>query len=170
MNQSIHFEIPRQKLFIREHFLYDMIVQTGQHIEADLIEITSYPGHSPTFTAVIENKFLFHYLPIFAFTTNKTAPVITASDSHYFNCPSEYLSVYTYQNIDKVLVFNKEKNRLGFGKYLMSFDWYKDNELCHLVALNDGNLVLTPSHKMIINGEWNTTLPSFKKLHYTWKV
>lgn len=170
---SIHFDIPVKEVLIRQEYLFDFKDGFDCYLPAKIIAISSYPGHIPTFTAIINNEALFHYLPINAFVTimpdeNKFNSGYEISKANYFNCPSEVLSVSIMSSIKNVSVFNRDKTLMGKGKYLMTFDWYNDNDLCHMVALDDGNLVLTPSHKIIIGS--SKQLPNYKKLHSTWKL
>lgn len=169
---KIHFDIPKVKVMVREEFLHDFKEGHGLRKEAELISISSYPTHAPTFTALIEGTYLFHYLPITAFTTRNAAypipiPLLQATP---FNCPSGELTVGKFSELDHCQVYGKTRQLLGYGRYQMTFDWYNDNELCHLVALESGTLILAPSHKLAFNTTTEDGLPGFSKLHATWRV
>lgn len=173
---SIHFDIPKQKVIVRTQYLYDMDPAKNGFTEAELISISSYPGHAPTFTALVEGKFLFHYLPINAFfqstpSTYNSGPKkpLSLAESCYFNCPDTEVAVSVIGGLHKCLVFDKNKDFVEAGMYLMTFDWHRDNQLCHMILLETGNFVLVPSHKVIF-GDGDDQLPNFKKLHATWKV
>lgn len=166
---SIHFEIPKQKVLLRQEFLYDMFDKGGEYVKAEIFAVSSYPGDALTFDALIEDKYLFHYLPVNAFATSPCQKK-TLQESCYFNCPSGDLAVSQFSNLGKCKVFSRNKYVAGSGSYLMTFDWYKDNELCHLVSLEEGNLVLVPSHKIVFSEKSFESLPDYKKLRSTWRV
>jgi hypothetical protein len=165
---STHFDIPKLKVSLRSEYLYDLKAESGKYSYAEIISVASYPGHVPTFTALVEDKFLFHYLPVNSFA-NKACPPMSLEQACYFNCPSNQLGVSVIGGLGECQVFDKNKDFIEGGKYLMTFDWYNENDLCHLVLLDTGHYVLVPSHKIIF-GDSDVQLPNFKKLHATWKV
>ena len=166
---SIHFEIPKLSVILRKEYLYDMFDKGGEYVPAELFAVSSYPGDALTFDAMVDGKYLFHYLPVNAFAVSPCNKK-TLVESCYFNCPSGDLAVTKFTNLSKCRVFSKNKYQIGSGTYQMTFDWYNDNELCHLVALDEGNLVLVPSHKLVFSEKSFEALPDYKKLHSSWRV
>lgn len=170
--QSTHFEIHGETLLIRKEFLYNLEAWQGGFLPARIIEVTSYKGHVPTFSCIIEERFLFHYLPIQAFAWKEVEP-LSFEKANYVTCPSDILDVVTFKQIDKCHVYNRGGDYLGHGKIVTTIDWPNDNELCHLIKMDDGNLVLRPSHKVILSfqDDWAAPkLPSFMKLRHEWKL
>ena len=55
------------------------------------------------------------------------------------------------------------------GTYQWTIDWYEDNRLAHLIALENGQFALLPSHKVKF-GDTERSLPPYRKLHAEWKV
>jgi hypothetical protein len=165
---SIHFNIPKVKVLLKESYLYDLDPVKEGYVEAEIIAISSYPEHVPTFTALVKGKYLFHYLPIVAFV-DKPSQHIDFAKAYSFNCPSTEVSVSVF-NLKECQVFDQNKELIGFGIYQMTFDWYLDNALCHMIKLNNGNYILAPSHKVIFTQNSGETLPNYKKLHSTWKL
>lgn len=169
---SIHSEIASGPLLVRKEFLYNMESGYDEFLPAKIFAVSSYPGHAPTFKALIQEKYIFSYLPINAFASKEVEP-LSLDDSNYFNCPSEVFSINTFSQLRHCQVFNKDASWLGCGIIIMTIDWYMNNELCHVVELDTGNFVLRPSHKVVMsdyNSPTREVLPKFKKLKYEWII
>jgi len=166
---STHSEIPTVKALLRSEYLHDMNMSYySEYSKVEIIAISSYPGHAPTFTALIDGASLFHYLPINAFATKIVEP-LSLKQSCYFNCPTPDVGVSVLTVPDQCNVFDHNRKLLGVAKYLMTFDWYQDNQLCHMVEMQSGHLILVPSHKLSFSLD-EKSLPRYKKLHSIWKV
>lgn len=151
---------------VRNEYLLDLKDGHGVYQPCEVFAVSSYPGHALTFNVMIDGKYLYHYLPVMALCS-KTGPSLSFTDSTYFNCPSGELSVKTFDSLKEVecQVFNRDGTRRCGGTYRTTFDWFLDNELCHLIEQDDGNYSLVPSHKLIFSNDQKLKLPSFKKLH-----
>jgi hypothetical protein len=138
--------------------------------------VSSYPGHMLTFQVLVEDKFIFSYIPVHALTNDYVAKELPDKQATYFNSPSCDLTVHIFNDLlnKRCVVFDRAGNQIDSGAgYCMTFDWHNDNQLCHLVIVND-NYMLWPSHKLIflddkIKDE-DIKLPAFKKLHQEWRL
>lgn len=174
----IHFDIGdiafenKQPILVRKEFLHNMENGHGEFLPIRLFAVSSYPGHVPTFQGLVEDKYIFSYLPIHALAW-KEVPPLTFEEANYFNCPSgktvfnNFLSLQYY----RCQVFNRGGSYLDDGIVAGTVEWYEDNELCHLVQLRGGNLVWRPSHKLIFGfhkEDGIQKLPGYKKLRSEW--
>jgi hypothetical protein len=169
---STHFEVQWETQLVRTEYLYNLESQVGGFLPARIFEVTSYKGHVPTFSCIVDNRFLFHYLPVQAFAWKEVEP-LTFEQANYVTCPSETIEVVKFKQLDKCHAYNKGGDYLGHGKIISTIEWPNDNELCHLIKLDSGNLVLRPSHKIALSfdDDWAApTLPAFKKLRKEWKL
>lgn len=169
----IHFDIKPFDTYVRQEFIYDFKVGFDKFLDCKVFSVSSYPGHVPTFNILIEDKYIYSYLPINAFTNsphNNVKPI--PIDSSYFNCPSHTLSVNVFDHLlnKRCHIYHRDGKWCGDGKYRMTFDWFNDNELCHLIEKSDGYFMLWPSHKLIFSDSIEDKLPKFKKSHHEWKL
>lgn len=167
--QSIHFEIPTSPITIRKEYLYDLKSGHGEYVQGKLFAISSYPGHTITFKVLVEDKYIYSYLPITALT-GKRCEQMSLKESCYFNCPSGELTWTVFESLTRCQVFKRDGSFLDSGRYIMTLDWHNDNELGHLIELDGGNVVMWPSHKIVFSDNKEDKLPDFKKLHAEWKV
>lgn len=169
--QSTHFEVNGGALLVRKEFLYNLESGHDEFLPARIFAVSSYTGHVPTFSCIVEDKYLFHYLPINAFAWQEVEP-LTLEVANYFNCPSDAIEVFGIdQLVRNCQVFNKDGSFLDYGVIDSTIEWPLDNELCHVIMLDTGNIILRPSHKIIfadINDATNYKLPGYKKLRHEW--
>lgn len=167
---AIHFDIEPFQCFIHKEFLYDFRTGFEELSPCKVFAVSSYPGHALTFHVLVEDRYIYSYIPAHALCTNKRVDVLPIRDASYFNCPSEDLKVHSFVALrGPCQVFNRDETFRGSGIYKMSFDWHNDNQLCHLIEEN-GSLILWPSHKVIFSSNKHDTLPGYKKLHKEWKL
>lgn len=169
---SIHFELNGEiSILVRKEYLYNLESGFDEFIPAKLLAISSYPGHVPTFKVLVKDKYIFSYLPIQALASKEVEPM-ALKDANYFNCPSETLSISYFYSLGPCRVFNKDGSYLDDGIVVCTLDWYRDNELGHVVKLENGNYVIRPSHKLIFNFDKDKVedLPKYKKLRHEWII
>lgn len=165
---TIHFEIPPFDCLIRKEYLYDFKSGHEDYEKCHVFSISSYPGFTPTFQLLVNNKFIYSDIPVIGLCW-QPAVSLPLNVGNYFNCPSGELTVSVFKSLEGIFqIFNRDQTRRASGEYLMTFDWFQDNENCHLMAQDDGNFCLTPSHKMVMSSQIDEKLPSFKKLHHSW--
>ena len=167
--QIIHYNIKPIDVLLREEYLYDLKEHHNNFIPAKIIAISSYPGHTLTFTVLVHDKYIFSYIPIIALAWFITEAKSTLERAVYKNCPSAELTVAYYDALNECTVFKHDGSYLSGGTYLLSVDWYNDNELLHLIKLDDGTLALYPNHKIVFGkNSAKAELPKYKKLHHEW--
>jgi hypothetical protein len=130
--------------------------------------------HLLNMETVIRNKSkgdIKPHLPINAFAWKEVEP-LSFEESNYFNCPSEFIEVTNLSQLETFcFAFNKDGTFLDRARISGTFEWPLDNELCHIVGLDSGNIVLRPSHKIILCERDTATvpkLPAYKKLRHEW--
>lgn len=168
--QSTRSEFGFTGLLLRKEFLYDLKEGHGEFVPCNIIGITSYTGHVLTFDCIVEDKFIYHYLPVNAFSSYENDP-INLAEGNYFNCPSDVFHVDMMDCLRDCFTFNRDGSFLDRGMIHATIEWPEDNELCHLVELYSGHLVLRPSHKIILNDsglDSPPSLPKYKKNHHEW--
>lgn len=159
------------KGFIRTPFLFDMQKPAEMPLTqpVQIIALLSYPGHYLTADILTEQGALFSYVPFHALGIRPIDwPIRALPDVCYHKCPSEDISVVSNEVLKQPLrVFDQSKNCLGLATYHATVDWYKGNDLLHIISLQ-GQLMAWPSHKLLWT-EYNLPLPEYKKLHQEWK-
>ncbi|TSC82432.1 MAG: hypothetical protein G01um101419_588 [Parcubacteria group bacterium Gr01-1014_19] len=169
----VHAEIPPIKCLVKREFFYNMAEEKkGALIPCSIFAISSYPGHAVTFKILTADGHLFSYIPIDALVIkpNDNLPQLPMADLAYHNCPSKEICVNRFEALNRELrVFFKNRNLWMKGKYLLTVDWYMENELFHLIELENGQLSLSPSHKVRF-ADNDDPLPDYRALHPEWKV
>lgn len=166
---SIHFDINPIPCLVRKEYLFDLKSEFKKFEPASIFAVSSYPGHLLTFNVLVNDKFIYSYLPAHALVMRECES-LHPEDITYFNCPSGELAIHSFAALQKqrCSVFNRNGSYRCTGKYLMTFDWYQDNELAHLIQQTDGRFLVWPSHKLVFDTD-TISLPPFKKLHMEWK-
>jgi hypothetical protein len=166
----IHFDLEPFKCLVRQQYLYDFDNGWDEFASCKVFACSSYPGHLLTFHILVEDKFIYSYLPIQSLCWKMSNEPLMEY-VNYFNCPSDEVTVSKFECLNKTIqMFNRNGSYRGKGKYLMTFDWHNDNQLCHLIEEDNGIFSLCPSHKIVVSDDINVQLPKFKKLHKEWKL
>lgn len=165
---QIHFDVKPFDAFVHPKFIGDE--HSVELRQVKVIGVSSYPGHVLTFIVLVDNKYLFFYVPASGLFFTKDIKTITSlyceSYNCYFNCPSGDLSVVSvsYLQNKNLSLFTRDKVYFGSGKYMMSFDWYNDNDCGHLINY-EGRFIIHPNHKFVVEeNSAITELPKFGKL------
>lgn len=169
----IHAPIKPFKVYVKQEYLYDMDPSfEGKFEEGTAFALSSYPGEAITFQLLLKGGSLFSYLPATALQLHKT-PIdrpLLLNDLVYRNCPGAEIAVHVYPYLKgAVIAYFKNAKRWMKGTYKLTVDWHKENELFHLVKLENGQLAFVPSHKIKFRNE-EEFFPSYRKLHPTWTV
>lgn len=175
MTIHIHADIPETKCFVKESFLYDGDKAKLSWIPCKVYAISSYVDSAPTFKILLENGSLFDYIPIHALTTD-IAKALSKNQfdlSHlcYFNCKDDEIVVNIHEALkDKtVFCYIKALSKWVSGRYICTVDWFRGNENCHLANLENGQFILVPNHKCLINTN-SQNLNPYKKITNKWKI
>lgn len=132
-------------------------------LKCKIIGIQAYKNSSPTFQILIEDSYLFSDIPIEWVTHKKE---VKNSEFLHQNkkCPSYKIEVF-YHSLFKnrrVAFYDLIRKKYFHGVYLLSFDFYTDNEMLHIIKGDDGYFYISPNHK--INWSGNEFLPDYKKI------
>lgn len=168
----VHVDVPSIECSVAAEYLYDMDVSyTGKFVPCKIFSASSYVGHELTFQALIENQYVFSYLPARAFRFSYVdGDPVTGSELVYAVAPSGRIVVNCHAELCKhVQCFFRTSGSWRAGRYLFTIDWIDDNQLLHALALDTGQLALMPSHKIRFENPERTPLPKFKKMNAEWK-
>jgi hypothetical protein len=167
--QTIHYNIRPLNLLVREKYLYNMDIEKKDLVNCTVIGLSSYPGHTLTVTILVKGKFLYSYVPLIALAWFPSFAENDLNKAIYKNCPSSELTVTYYDALKDCTIYNKDGSYFTNGQYILTLDWYNDNEQFHLIKINDGNFVLYPNHKIIFNSEsYKEKLPQYRKSKNEW--
>lgn len=147
--------------YIEESFLTKD--ESKNILKCKIIGIQAYKNSYPTFQILIEDSFLFSDIPIERVFHDKNVRS-TDSLNQYKKCPSYKIEVFCHSIFRNRQVAFLDVNRKEYlkGEYLLSFDFYTDNEMLHLIKCCDGFFHLSPNHK--INWSGCEYLPKYKKI------
>lgn len=173
---TLHQNLNPIVAMVKKQYLEDLNTGFGSYLSGEIIQISSYKGHQPTFTVRLTDGTVFSYLPVAALVTQKIScdlAVDLAGMTCNTFCPSEDFVTYTLKGLQGLDIhcWDKKKQYLDVGKYLFTIEWHTENELCHLIELDSGQMVLVPNHKMLAlpaKSPKPKFLPEWKKLHREW--
>ena len=159
------------KAIVEKRYLYDMDNIEG-YINCTIIGISSYEQQPLTFHILVEDKYIYSDIPIFALRTNTDLKIIIPNNTLSFvNCPDINIDVFTFDSLKEKKIncyFKRESIWLKANKYYFSIDFYKDNQFVHLLALENGQFAFVPNHK--INWKGEKELSNYKKSHQNWTI
>jgi hypothetical protein len=121
------------------------------------IGIFSYKGYVPSFKVLLNNGSVWDFcLPTYLRYLNigrdLTQEDLELPDLVYHNCPSCNFAVYVEPKLGEqpIDVYFKHSQRWSYGaQYLLTVDWWTDNESVNLVKLTNGQIAFVPNHKML---------------------
>lgn len=157
-------------VFVKKQYLYDMSGESG-FIKASVIAITAYSSQTLTFTLLIEGKYIYSNIPIFAIVSSiMVCSSISEESLAHVNCPDTAIDVFTIEHLfeKSPICFFKKENTWLSSEYLLTIDFFNDNQLVHLMLLNNNQIAFVPNHK--VNWEGKRELSNYKKSHQTWKI
>lgn len=133
-------------------------------IKSKIISIQAYKGDEVTFQILIDDNHLYSNIKISDIYLNNFG-VTLYTRNRYNKCPKYEIDVYEIDYLKDMdcRIFTGLKNEIDLiGKYILSIDFYTDNEQLHLIK-SEGRLHLIPNHK--ISWKCDSTLPTnYKKL------
>lgn len=136
----------------------------GEWESGKIIALSSYPNSVLTTQVLLDSRGLFSDIPLHAFGTSKIIPTI--KKAYYANCPSAEVTAVKLPLTTGVIFFRGSTETVH-ANYILSLDWYNNNEQMHLLTDEEGNFWLHPNHK-ILWGKGVQELPAYKKLRTTW--
>lgn len=169
----IHASIHPFRVYVKQEYLFDMDpAYVGKFEEGKVFALSSYPGEAITFQVLLNGGAVYSYLPAEALQlhTKLIDQPLLLNDLVYHNCPGAEIAIHVYSHLKgPILAYFKHSQKWMKGTYKLTIDWYKENELFHLVKLENGQLAFVPSHKIKFRNE-EGFMPPYRKLHKTWNV
>ncbi|MBI5513089.1 MAG: hypothetical protein HY909_04930 [Deltaproteobacteria bacterium] len=169
----VHVDLPPWRAHVREEYLYGMDPsRAGRFKPCAVFAASSYVGSAPTFKVLLSDGAVFSYLPVQALVDPErlTEDLLAPEDLTYHDCRTPEVASYVFRALEgPVLAYFKRRDRWVKGRYLCSLDWYTGNDLLHVLALDQGQHALLPSHKVKF-GEHLPGFESYKKVRGAWSV
>lgn len=149
------------KCFIKESFLFKNDFE--KKVKAKIIGVSAYKNEPPSFTILIEEKYLYVDIPFNGVTAKEELSDVYNSNTTNIISPQYEIENFTLEYLKGKCVSFLDVNTKEFkhGIYLTSFDYNTDNEMFHLIKGEDGRFWGLPNHKINWGGE--DFLPDYKK-------
>jgi hypothetical protein len=161
----LNHNIPTQRCFIRNEFLFNHENGFGEFTPCDVHSVASMEGISPLFEAFLENGVNWTRRPIHSFAWKKTAPVRDITDHIYWDCFSNYIDVAIRNRLSglraQLILPNLTKLE---GEYLFTIDWAFENKAAmldvsfsetfehkcaHVFKMDEGNFFAYPNNRIV---------------------
>ncbi len=160
------------RAYIEEKYLYDMDPFRKAILPCEVLAVSAYMGQSLTFTVMI-NGAMFANIPVFAlrWKDNEITGGIADENIAFKNCPDKNIDVFVLDKLcyNKPICFVRQNAEwYPANSYILTVDFYDDNELLHLMMLDNYQLGWFPNHK--INWDGKRELPNYKKLKQNWNI
>ena len=167
-----HYPIKPIKAYVFKNFLTDdHNDKSNFFIECEIIGLCLYEGEAITFDIVLNDGSIFNYIPPHKIKHDiSTHFSIGLSNLVYHNCKSMEITVSymdALKNI-KLAYCKKDDSWHKVVEYVLTVDWYKDNDLLNLVKLENGYFAFLPNHKLKMNEE--RSFKKYSKIRNTFKV
>ncbi len=175
----VHVEIQPFDAWVADRVLYDDNDTRTGWSPCRVFAVSSYPGHVITFQIMLDSGAVFSYVPPHRLGVDcrydRSSEPLSLDEAVYHNCRESAITVTSYSVLfekfgrKSTRVYLRGKAEWRDARYILTVDWYRGNDLLHLLALDDGQLVLLPSHKVLF-GAATDEMPSYKKLHAEWRL
>lgn len=141
-------------------------IEKNDLVKAEIIGISSYLNQPLTFHLLIDKAYLYSDLPIFSLFHKDNLQSLKLKD---YICPGYDIDSFCLEALvnKNIACFDPGIKTWIHGVYLRSIDFYKDNELLHLVKINNGQFGIFPNHK--INWSGKEEFEKYEKNRYIWK-
>lgn len=149
-----HYSINNINGYVRKGLLYNN--DSIELINCKIISLCLYKNETLCFDIVLEDGSIFNYIPLHEIYHNKEFDKnIELKDLVYHNSPSINISLNYINELNNLkLAYLKYKDEwIEVIEYIVTIDWYKENDLLNLVKLNNGYFALLPNHKLKMNKE-----------------
>ncbi|HSD87012.1 MAG TPA: hypothetical protein VLB44_05835 [Kofleriaceae bacterium] len=170
---QVHAQIPPIETHVHAEYLYGMDpARVGEVRRCNVFAVSSYTGSTPTFQILLEDGAVFSYLPPNALVdpTKTGEPHLELADLVYHDCKSTPICVHSFDALrGRVLAYFKRKDLWLGGDYVVTIDWFTTNELMHVLALDNGQYALLPSHKVKF-GDHPPGFEPYRKIRREWTV
>lgn len=159
------------QVLVHESVFYNNLPEFNQLIPCSVFGLSSYNEHALTLQVMTNKGAIFSYVPFHrVWHRPPTGPQYELQDIVYARCPDTHITVTRYSALvtEPCQAYLRNPKVWLSAKYVATVDWYRCNDLAHIMALENGQLALLPSHKILIGS--GQTLPDYRKLRAEWKV
>jgi hypothetical protein len=171
--QQVHAQLPPIETQVRAEYLYGMDpARVGEVRPCKVFAVSSYTGSTPTFQILLEDGAVFSYLPPNALVDpgKRKEPELELADLVYHDCKSTPITVQVFDALrGRMLAYFKRRDLWLGGEYVATIDWFTTNELMHVLALDNGQYALLPSHKVKF-GDHAPGFEPYRKIRREWSV
>lgn len=150
------------KVNILGKYLYNLD-PTEKNYKGSIVSITAYKGQYLTFDVLIENEYLFSALPLEALYLKELSKNTYNYNTNYCKCPDGKIDIFQY-NHKLIQVYLDHYSEFVSARYILTINFYEDNEQLHFVLLDTNQYALLPNQK--INWANNQRFEKFKKANY----
>lgn len=165
---DVHCDVAPFPVRVDARYLYDMDpAREGEWVDASVFAVSSYLGHAPTFQVLTAEGAVFSYLPAQALRHGDGGGVVLdGPELVYHDCHSTPLVAHRYEALaTPARAFIRQRSLWLGAAYHCTLDWYEGNDLLHLLLLDNGQVALLPSHKVLFGDGAADALPRYRKLH-----
>lgn len=156
-----YYSIPSFNAYVSSENLVD--APDTPYLPCRVIGLSFYTDEAVTFVIKLEDGEVFSYIsPTDLVLSTDTDKEFDLDDLVYFNSPSFNVSISILEDLKgECSCFFKHKNKWIAGEYLLTIDFYNDNELFNLIFLSNHQLAFLPFHKVKFKA-FDKTQKSFK--------
>jgi hypothetical protein len=161
----LNHNIPTQRCFIRNEYLYNHESGEGDFTSCDVHSVTSMEGITPLFEAFLENGVNWTRRPINAFCWKRDAPKRYLEDHVYWDCFSSYADVSIRNRLSglRAQLITPSGDKVE-GEYLFTLDWGFENKggmlnvsfsetfehkCAHMFKMDEGNYFAYPNNRIV---------------------
>lgn len=175
----MHYPLPETiSAYVKTVVFYDLDKELASNDEygeltpVKLFGISFYEGQTPTFQVITPEGAVFSDVPLDYIFHKKEAinneVNYKLNELVYFNCPTSDVIVVKFAHLSEkknsLVILNQSKNYRMNGDYLLSVDFYNENNWFHLMKLANGQFCFIPSHKILFSRNNLKSLPKYKKM------
>jgi hypothetical protein len=167
----VHVDLRPFACLLRREHVMNLEEGHGEFLPCTVFGLSSYAGHAPTFSVLVEDRFLYTYVPVHALAGQACEP-LALHESAYFDCPDEVVTVVYHRHLlelGRCRVYRRDGSPWSTGTYLCTLDWYRADHALHLVRLDGGPFLLWPNHRLAFS-DAGPALPGFRRSRQTWRV
>lgn len=175
---SVHASLEAMTVWVKEDIFYNLETNTNSWVKCKLFGITCLSGRVPTFEILTNDGYVFSDVPphMIRWVENSEDTQYDLKDLVYNNALSEDFVISEFSELKArvAYVFLKEQKKYLKAQYWFSLDFYKNNNWYHAMKLDNGQIALVPSHKIVFSSDGklkeNHSFPNYKKLRKEFKV
>jgi len=138
-------------------------------IRGKIIALDIYPNEAITFTILLDNGTIYNYVPVHLVQWKNTVntEVYNLNELVYNNSLSNEVTIDVFNHLKdlKCNCYIKQKDSWVTGEYILSIDWYKDNDLLNFIKLENGQFAFLPNHKILF-GDVKREFQPYKKARW----